>query len=430
LRLLGEFSQAMAAATEALKLALLHGSATETLPLYNLLAELRYAQARYQDVQELTSHLLNSPTNRDPDVLAQAYVLAALAASGLYEHTQALAHLEKAKKVCERVQNNYRIVNIFTALALTQYDQVQLEEALATALQAAEQGRGDKRPISLSLALLVLSQVYLRLGQPEESLAAVNEAIRVVQTISRNVMARLLVQRTAVNLYTGQLLPAYTDLRDTSRLLEGMDDPQASMELYLLWQEFYRERNELTEAQAYLGRVNQLLTTQTAEKATITEIQIRFWLATAQITHQLQRTEQTKSLCQLALQSCLARNLLWWLPMAHYWLGMAELDKGEAAASSQFQNALEAVERGGNPDMLPLILLQLALLESEVERRERYLVSSVKAANIRAAYRERIACFRIAGPLLTVSANADLRQMGERCLHLVAWFDAEVAAAS
>jgi hypothetical protein len=116
--------------------------------------------------------------------------------------------------------------------------------------------------------------------------------------------------------------------------------------------------------------------------------------------------------------------------MAHYWLGMAELDKDEAAASSQFQKALEAVERGGNPDMLPLVLLQLALLESEVERRERYLVSSVKAANIRAAYRERIACFRIAGPLLTVSANADLRQMGERCLHLVAWFDAEVAAAS
>ncbi len=428
LRLLGEFSQAMAAATEALKLALLHGSATETLPLYNLLAEIRYAQARYQDVQELTSHVLNSPTNRDPDLLARAYVLAGLAANGLLDHGQALAHLEKAKKVCEQVQNEHRLVNVQTALALIHHDQAQLDTALTAALQAAEQGRGSSRPVTLSLALLVLSQVYLRLGQPEEALTAVNEAIHVVQTISRNVMARLLLQRTAVTLYTGQLSTAYSDLRDAARLLDGMDDPQAMIQLYLLLQEFYRERGELAQAQVYLGRINQLLTRQTAEKATITEPQIRFWLATAQITHQLQRLEQTKSLAHLALQSCLAGNLLWWLPQAHYWLGLAELDQNEVVANTHFQNALKAVERGGNPDMLPLISLQLALLESDMERQERYLVACVKAANVRAAYRERIACFRIAGPLLTASTQTVLHQMGERCQHLVAWFDAEVVA--
>jgi tetratricopeptide (TPR) repeat protein len=427
LRLLGEFSQAMAAATEALKLALLHGSATETLPLYNLLAEIRYAQGRYQDVQELTSHVLNSPTNRDPDLLAQAYVLAGLAANGLHDEVQALAHLEKAKKVCKRVQNEHCLVNVQTALALIYHDQAQLDGALTTALHAVEQGRSGQQPINLSLALLVLSQIYLRLGQPEEALTAVNEAIRVVQTISHHVMAQLLLQRTAVFLYTGQLSSAYTDLRDAARLLEGMDDPQTLMQLYLWWQEFYRERGELTQAQAYLARINQLLAAQTAEKATLTEIQIRFWLATAQITHHLQHPEQTKPLCHLTLQTCLAHNLLWWLPLAYYWLGLAELDQNESGATILFQQALDAVKQGGNPDMLPPISLQLALLEIDIERRERYLVTCVKAANMRAAYRERIACFRIAGPLLTASTNADLRQMGERCLHLVAWFDAEVA---
>jgi hypothetical protein len=80
--------------------------------------------------------------------------------------------------------------------------------------------------------------------------------------------------------------------------------------------------------------------------------------------------------------------------------------------------------------MLPLISLQLALIEPELERRERYLVACVKAANIRAAYRDRIVCFRVAGPQLTMSGNSDLRQMGERCLHLVEWYDAEVTAAA
>jgi tetratricopeptide (TPR) repeat protein len=336
-------------------------------------------------------------------------------------------HLEKAKELCQRVQNEHHLINVQTALALSHHNQVRLDLALTTVLQAVERGRQSHRPISLGLALLVSSQVYLRLGRPEEALTVVNEAIRVVQTISRNIMARLLVQRTAIYLYTGQLLAAYTDLRDAARLLEGMDDHQTLMQLYLLWQEFHQVRGDLTEAQAYLGRITQLLAGQTAEEATTIEIQIRLWLATAQITHQLQRPEQSKSLCQLAIKGCLARHLLWWLPLAYYWLGMAESDYDQAAASSQFQNALDAVKQGGNPDMLPLISLQLALLETEVERRESYLVACVKAANVRAAYRERIACFRIAGPLLAASTNAELRQMGERCLHLVAWFDAEVA---
>jgi hypothetical protein len=65
-----------------------------------------------------------------------------------------------------------------------------------------------------------------------------------------------------------------------------------------------------------------------------------------------------------------------------------------------------------------------------LERRERYLVACVKAANIRAAYRDRIVCFRVAGPQLAMSGNPDLRQMGERCLHLVEWYDAEVTTAA
>ena len=115
------------------------------------------------------------------------------------------------------------------------------------------------------------------------------------------------------------------------------------------------------------------------------------------------------------------------MPLAYYWLGMAKLAKDENAARQEFHNALEAVKQGGNPDMLLLISLQSAMLEKNVERQEQYLVACVKAANVRAVYRERIACFRVAGSRLAVSTNPNSRQMGERCLHLVEWFDAEVA---
>jgi tetratricopeptide (TPR) repeat protein len=300
--------------------------------------------------------------------------------------------------------------------------------ALAAAQQATKLAREGKRPIRLSLALLVLSQVYLRLGQPDEALTAVQEALRLAQTISPNVSARLLLQRTAVHLYLGQLTAAYNDLRDATRLLESMDDPQASLQLYLLWQEFNQAHGNIVEAQRYLAQANQLLMAQTAEKATSIEAQVRLWIATAQVAHHLKRPDQTEALSQLALKGCQVRHLRWWLPAAHYWLGMAQLAQDETAASREFHQALEAIKRGGNPDMLPLVSLQLALLEKEVERQEQYLVACVKAANIRAIYRERIACFRVAGSLLTAASNPDLRQMGERCLNLVAWFDAEVAS--
>jgi hypothetical protein len=91
-----------------------------------------------------------------------------------------------------------------------------------------------------------------------------------------------------------------------------------------------------------------------------------------------------------------------------------------------FEAALKAVKRGGDPDMLPLILLQLALLEEDNGRRAQYLTASVNAANVRARYRDRITCFRTAAPLLINSADPQLRQIGQRCQKLVAWFDAEV----
>ena len=427
LRLTGEFSQAIQEIKTALKIAAAFDSLNDTLALYNLMAEIRYTQARYQEVRQLTNQVINSLDNRNPELLAQAYILHGLAASGLHDYANALAYAEKGREVCQLTHDQAQLILAHMALALIQHEQLNHNQALAAAQQATNLARELQRPIRLGLALLVLSQIHLRQGQPDEALTAVHEAINLVQTISPNIAARLLLQRTAVTLYLGQLQPAYTDLREATRLLESMDDPQATLQLHLLWQEFNQAHGNITEAQSHLAQANEYLTAQTAHKATTIEAQIRLWLATAQITIHLKRHDHAQTLAQLALKGCQSRNLVWWLPAAHYWLGMAHLAQDEAAASTEFHNALEAVKRGGNPDMLPLITLQLAMLEEEIERQERYLVACVKAANIRAVYRERIACFRVAGSLLTASTNPDLRQMGERCLNLVTWFDTEIA---
>ncbi len=424
---LGEFNQALQEVEMALKLARQFKSTTIILALYNLKATIFLAQARYHDVLKLTAQVTDNPANRNPEILAEAYLLISQAANGLYDHDRANVFLEKGLEICQLTGDQAQLVEMKIASAQAQFNQLQLNQAIETGQQAVALARQMNLPIRLGLALEFMSQAHLRLGQPDEALTAVSEAIHLVQTISANITARSLGQRTAVHLYMGQLAPAYSDLREATRLLANMDDPKTSIQLHLLWQAFYQVRGNLDEAQVHLSQAHEYITQQTAVNATNIEAQIRLWLATAQVAHHRKQPDQAKTQAQLALNSCEAHDLLWWLPAAAYWYGMAQLSQNEDEANVAFQRALDAMKRGGNPDILPLVSLQLALLEKNDERREKYLVACIKAANIRAIYRERIACFRVAGPLLTTSTNAQHRQMGEHCLHLVEWFDAEVS---
>jgi predicted ATPase len=427
LHMAGQFKQAIIAAADALKLALVHGSPADSQPIYNMLAEIRYGQARYTDVQALTTNVTKNPVGCEPRVLIRAYTLAGLAANGLFDYEAANAALMQAHEIALAAANAYELVYVLGTQALLHYEHGRLDAAHETGQEAVRLARQENVPVPLALSLSALCQIQVRRGKPEEALTAINEAIHLIQPLSRNLWARFLVQRTAVSLYLGRLPAAYTDLQDATRLLQEMEDPHSLLQVYLLWLELHQTRDDWPEARKWLAQAGELMAAQKAENAAYTTEQLRLWLATGQMALHFQHPEQAESHFHLAMRAVQARHLSWWRPAVLYWLAMLKVAlQNYNRAVHYFEAALKAVKRGGDPDMLPLILLQLALLEEDNGRRAQYLTASVNAANVRARYRDRITCFRTAAPLLTDSADPQLRQIGQRCQKLVAWFDAEV----
>ncbi len=429
LRRMGQFKQAMLTAADGLKLALVQTdpqmTKVETLPFYTLMGEMRLAQGRHADVLDLTEHVVNSSQNRDADVLAHAHILNGLAKNGLVDYAGTMVEVNQAEEVCRLTQNSHRLVDVSVVKSVAYHDHARLEKALAAAQEAVQLVRQNNHAIQLGVALNLLSQVHLRRGEPEEGLTAVNEAIQATHNLSRNLWARLLTQRAAIYLYLGQLDPVYADLQDAARLLEEMEDILGKIHLHLIWCQFNLSRGDSRAARQQLTDIGEI----TAVYPLPIHEQIQLWLATGQVALQMQRPDQAQSLFELAVKGINKTKLLWWQPVAYYGLAMSAIaEKKTEQAVHQLQIALGSVRHGGDPDYLSNILLQLALLEEDGKRRNQYLEGAVNAANVRAAYRDRIACFRVAAPLLIQTEDVQLRQLGQRCLQLVEWFDAEVSA--
>ena len=94
--------------------------------------------------------------------------------------------------------------------------------------------------------------------------------------------------------------------------------------------------------------------------------------------------------------------------------------RGQAVAQAHrfFQKGFQAVEAGGNPDELPLILLQLGLTarEMEDERCWHYLETAVQAARQRARHTDQLVTLHKAGQALRSAPNPHLRQLGQATL--------------
>jgi len=132
---------------------------------------------------------------------------------------------------------------------------------------------------------------------------------------------------------------------------------------------------------------------------------------------------QAETLFQKALRAIEGRKLNWWRSMVLYQLGMVQVARQAEGGGIRpfFTKALQAISNGGCPDDLPLILLQLAKLAGDEEKRWQLLEACLSAAWRRSRDSDKVNCFREAGELLLNADAPRLRRLGGNCL---AWIEA------
>ena len=424
LRLLGEFTKATLSITEALKLCLMHGQIDQTLPIYNQLAEIKFHQARYRDVQTLTEKVIrNLGDYTPPGEMLQAYLLFGMAAAAVFDLGIALNRLDRAEEIAVAINDQDRLVTVRGAVAGVYSEQGRMELALQMASRALDLARRRHKPTQTALALYRQSRILLQAARAEEALQNINEALVLIHATSHNIQAHMLNHRAAVFIYLGRFREALTDLQMAVDLFQKMDDALGLLQTYLLWGfEYSQGRQDWYEARRRLVQVGQLVASQPEDAGMYVQEAARLWLGLGIVALHTGHLSQAETLFQKALRAVESRKVLWWRPAVLYQLGMVQMarhvDGGEIRPF--FTKAYQAISNGGCPDDLPLILLQLAKLAGDEEPRWQLLEASVAAAFRRSRYIDQVVCFQEAGELLLSADVPRLRRLGGSCL---AWLE-------
>lgn len=422
LRLMGEYTKAMLAATEALKLCLVYGKVEQTLPIYNHLAEIRYHQARYNEVEALVGKVIHNLGGQTPPAeLAQAYLLAGMAAAAVMEPDQALARLERAEEICLAMEDRQRLISVWGAMAGV-YAERQWELGLETAVRAVELARQQELPAQEALANYRLSRIQLQAGMFTAALQSVQQALVLVRGASHNLRAHILTHRAAVFIYAGRLEAAVADLQEAVDLLGKMDDAPGLMQAYLLWGfEYCHSTRDWQESRRRLAQVGQIVASEETSRMYVQEA-ARLWLGLGIVAFHLEHFAQAETLFQRGMHIIESRRLRWWRPTALYWLGRVSMESRDkqSEAAHYFRRAIRAIHDGGSPDDLPLILLHYARL-TPGEMQWELLEACVAAAFRRARFIDRMRCLREAGERLLAAEEPRLRRLGGCSL---AWVEA------
>ena len=422
---LGQFGQTSSMIAEAMKLCLDHNAIDRTLALYNLTAELRLRQARYTEVPGLTNKVINSLlADTPPEEQGRAYLLWGQSLAALGDWAAALRKLSHAETILQPTDQPHLLAPLLMALAEVQTLR-QLDDTALQPLETALTRLTDETdPLLWGQVQLTLSQVLLRLGRAEAALTAAETAVSRLRAAGANLLAHGLVHRAAVYIYLGQFEAALGDLQMAGELFDGMDDVAGQLKLYLLWGvEYHGGQGDWRQARRRLVRVGQLLTAQPKDDGMVMQEGVRLWLGMGLVALHTARWDQARSLLHKVQTAVASRQFVWWQPAAHCAWGLLLLaTAGEGVARQtavteafrSFQKGFQAVQSGGCPDELPVLLLQMGLTAVELgdTRGWDYLETAVEAAHQRARQTDRHAVLQQARQALTHAPDRHLRQIG------------------
>ncbi len=421
---MGNLTQAAASASNALQFCQEQSTTEKTWFLLNLIAEIRCAQGDFREAAKVLLPFENRTTNHVPiSERIKANILRGKCAVGQNDLVDALYWLERAEELCLDSGDQAQLTLVLALRAQVKSEQGVLDTAVAIANTAVRRAQLATDPLVIVHALRQQARVLHRAGQIDEALAVAQDAVDSVRNVSKHLLVGALVQRASLYAYQAQYTAARLDLKMAEDLLLGMDDVPCLLDLYAVWSaELLGPQNAWQQADAMLNKAAFLLD----RDALFIRERTMFALAKAQVAYELGHFEDAELNLQTALTLIQKYNLQWFLPKAKYVQGvvqhaLCENEFGDDNGRIQLVAAFKAVQEGGCPDELPLILLRLAQFTPEnSEKRWPYFEACVASAHERARHQERQICFAEAGRALSRSSDERLRRIGAGCL---AWVD-------
>ncbi len=389
LLLLGEFERAEPLFEQGRALAAAQGETAQFAHACNLLAELKVRQTQYADAARYTQPVKLLAGQIAADELALAYLWDGWTASHAGSYDQALRELQQAAQLCQDAGNQERLALSLEAIAFAYYSQRELDQALAALLESVQLARVFSTPVNVGYTLNNLAWCQYEAGYAAAALTTLNEAAGLGEKASRNLLAVALTNRGGVLSYLGEYEAALHDFERAVDLLELMDDKYMLIEAHLQWgYEYAAAQGKWAEAAQHLQAAQALIGEQTAAYP---QEQARLLIGLAQTALARNQPEQAAAL--LAQAQSLAQGMPWWQPAIAYFAGLACRHRGDtAAARQQFHDGCRYARAQGCPDYLPLLLLELARLETAPAQRQLYLEQCLTAAARRARHADRLYC--------------------------------------
>ncbi len=423
LLLMGQFTHAIASASNALQFCQENKLQSQTWSLFNLLAEIKCAQGDFEEVEQIL-HPFKRRMPRLIPLTAQikAHLLHGRAAWGRYDLSNALYWLEMAEDLCLSTGDEVQLALILGQRAVVQSEDGALQKGVDVANTAVRRAQFVTYPLIKGVTTYQLAFTLFRAGQVDEALTYAHEAVDAVRMVSQNRLAHALILRATIFCYLGQCMAAKLDFRMAEELLLGMDDVPALLQLYAHWSvDALGATGAWEVAQTTLHKADALLE---REELFVRE-RIQLMLARAEISIALDGVSEAETALHEAFALVKRYHLPWWLPRAHYLAALLLGDEdGEGNGRvATLVAALKAVQDGGCPDEMPLILLRLAQFTPlDSDKRWQYYEASVAAAHERSRVQDKRICFKEAGHALSAATDERLRRIGAGCL---AWLAVE-----
>ena len=412
--LLGDLATAFDDAEKALNLAQENDDQGSTAVAYNLMAEIRYRQGKFDEVQTLARIIIDDlGTETNPDQLARSYIWAGWAASSQMKYELALKMLVRAEKICQQENNNYLLARVYEALGFTHYSLRDLESSLDAMKQSVSLSRQFSTPINIGLSLSNIGFVQFTTGRYQEAVKTFDEAVLIGRESGRNLLAPALTNRAAALARLGQYSAAANDFEEASNLLASMNYPSLQVEAYLFWGfEYYSVLNEWADARSVYDEAKSLIELQ---PDSYIEEKARLYIGMGQVELNTGNISVARNYLENAATQIKNKHLSWWQPIAEYFLGICAVKENEVIeAKNYFLAGLESSDIGC-PDFKGLFYLELASLENEPENLVSYLKNCLQYAKY-ARFSDRKYCFEQAGARLSSLDEQESRVLGETAL--------------
>ncbi len=398
LRFIGGFDEAVRDVDSAIKYALEMNEPERIAQSHNLMAELRYRQARFEDAEKLANSVVEVWGDAiSQEELARAYHWLGMSTSPLQKFDLAFSSLQKAEEICLQTNNQPRLARVLEGIAFAAYLQKDLDKALLAMQRSVALSRDFSIPANIASSLSNIALIQFQQGNAREALKAVDEAIVVIEdTSSTSFLASFWGNRAEFLCYLGRFDEAQLSFEKAIELFQTTNDTQGLVDVYLVQgYEFFSALENWDLAQEKFTQAADLIEIRPED---FPEEQARLLIGRGQVQWKMGDLKGAAEGVAKAIQLIEDNNFSWWRPVAFYLNALILIDsKNVVSAVDYLEMAKLAISEEGCPDYSSLIYLQLAKLAKDAD--EKYLLNQrcLELAEERSRFVDKLVCFHEVG---------------------------------